>query len=127
MEGDIGDHDGCRCSQTAKYVGIIDLVGGDNRYDDLGFKEVAVRKKRSECAVDQPCRENFFFGGAAFTLEEASGKLARRRIFFAVFNLERKVVLIRWGRFFARYNRRQHHGVAKAYNYGAVGLFMEII
>ena len=79
--------------------------------DDLDFVEEAFGEQRADRAVDQARGQRFFFGRAAFALEEAAGDAARGVGLLDVVDGQREEVLVRIG-FLAGDCGDQHHGVA---------------
>ena len=89
----IGDHEGGRCAVEGKDIGIILAVGAEENGVDWGVVVVAFGKGGAERAFDHPAGKDFFFGGAAFAAEVASGDATDGGGFFFVFDGEGEEVL----------------------------------
>ena len=120
-EGDAGDGERGRSADHRGDVRVDHRVGRENVNDDLNFIEKAVREERTDRTVDQTARERFLFRGAAFTLEEAPGDLARSVGLFDVVDRKREEVLAGL-HFLLGNNRGEHDRVVHAADAGARGL-----
>ena len=57
----------------AEDVGVVLLVGGEDRHEDLHLVLETLGEERPDRAVDQAAGEDFLVGGPALTLEEPAG------------------------------------------------------
>ena len=106
-------------------VRIHFIVGRDDGRDDLNFVVKTFGEQRADGAVDQAGGQDFFFGGAAFTFEEAAGNLACSIGPFLIVDGERKEILAGLDLFSPDY-RYQHHGIVHVYHNGAVRLTCDL-
>ena len=119
-EGDARQTQRCAGGDHRQDVRIVLAVGRQHDRAHLDFLLVRLGKEGADGPVGQPHRQDFFLGGASFTLEEAAGDLSRCRHLLAVVHgqgeeidsLPRVPVT----------GRRQHDGVAAAHHHGAVRL-----
>ena len=92
-EGDVRDAQRRRRAVDGEHVGIVFTVGAQERGDDLGVVEIALREQGPQRPVGHAAGEDFLFAGAALTAEIAAGDLAHGGGFLAVFDGQRKPVL----------------------------------
>ncbi len=121
VERDARERHGRGCADHRRNVGIDFGVDRHHRRDDLHVVVEAVRKERTQRAIDQPRRQRFLFRRAAFALEESAGDLAGGVRLFLVIDGQRKEILAGL-RLLRRDRRDQHDGVAEARHDGAAGL-----
>ena len=119
VERQVGEHQRGRGADHRKHVRFVHAVGGEQHAGDLDFVEEPFREQRPDRPVDHAAGQDLLGGGTPFALDIAAGKLACRRVFFAVVDLQREEV----GAFArsAGAGRREHDGVAEADEAGTVG------
>src|SRR5207253_8842025 len=72
----LADRESRRRSNRSDDVGVVLLVGREDREDDLDVVLVALWKERPDRPVGQPSREDRSLGRARLALNEAAGDLA---------------------------------------------------
>jgi hypothetical protein len=77
VEGDPREHQCRRRAVDRNNVVRVDLIGAQDRPDDVHLVAEALREGGTQRAVDQPGGERRLVGSAALTAEERAGDLAR--------------------------------------------------
>ena len=91
-EGQIGTIRGGGSSGNGDDIGIVIAVRGEHHGDNLGLIAPGIGEQRAHRAVNQAGNKNFFFGRAAFTLEESSRDFAGGICIFAIIHGQRKKI-----------------------------------
>src|SRR5262249_30183588 len=107
-----------------QHVGVVLLVGGEDRGVNLHLVEVVGREERAGGAVDQAGGERFLGAGAGFSFDEPARELARRVGPLAVLDLEREEVAAGVG--VAWDGGGEDEGVTESDGGGPVGVLGEL-
>ena len=91
-EGELRDRQRRRSTVHRQDVAVILLVAGEDRGLDLDLVEEPVGEQRADGAIHETARERLLHRRAPLALEEATGKLARRRRTLAVIAREREEI-----------------------------------
>ena len=91
-EGEWGDRQRRRSTVHRQDVAVILLVAGEDRGLDLDLVEEPVGEQRADGTIHETARERLLHRRAPLALEEATGKLARRRRTLAVITREREEI-----------------------------------
>src|SRR5207245_2834937 len=78
LEWEVGAKGRGRGRGNGDDVRVVLAVGGQDHADNLRFIAPGLREQRAHRPIDQARGQDFFFGGPAFALEEATWNLAGR-------------------------------------------------
>ena len=119
-EGNVGDGEGGGGAVHREDVGVVDLVGGEEQRDDLGFVKVALREQGAQRTVGHAAGQDFLFGRASFALEVAARELAGGGGFFLVLDGKREPGLAGF-HFRGGHGGHEDHGFAGGHHDGTIG------
>ncbi len=119
VERDLADREGGRRGDGAEDVGVVLLVGREDRDDELDVVLVALGKEGPDWPVGLAGGEDRVLGRARFALDEAARDLAGRVHPLLEVDGEREEVEARSGLRSVR--GAEHHGVTEADGDGAAG------
>ncbi len=108
-----------------QHVGVVLVVGGEDRGDHLGVVLVALGEERPQAAVDEARDERLALGQPSLAAEEAAGDAARGGEALLVVDREGEEIEAQLG-LPLRDGRHQHHAVAAAQHHRAVGLLGQL-
>jgi hypothetical protein len=74
-ERDVRQVDRGGCAAQGEHVGVVLLVGGDDRRHDLCFEREMLGEQRPDRPVDEAGAQDFLLGRPSFPLEKAAGNL----------------------------------------------------
>ena len=120
-EGNVGESQCAGGGVDADHIGVVFLVGGEDQCNHLGLVAEAVRKERTDGAVNLAASENFLLAGPAFTLDKAAGDAPAGICVLAVIHGKWEKVDAFPG-FSGGYGGGQYNGFARADQCGARGL-----
>ena len=93
VPGDIGNGEGGAGAVHHRDVGLVLLVGGKQKADDLHLVEEPFRKERAARTVAEARGQDLLLGGAPFALKVAAGEAARSVVLLAVVHSQGEKVL----------------------------------
>ncbi len=119
LERDLADRQRGRCGDRAEDVGVVLLVGGEDRDDALDVVLVPLREERPDRAVGQAAGEDGGLGRARLALDEAARDLAGR--VHPLLEVDREREEIEAGARIRAVGGAEHDGVTVAHGDGATG------
>lgn len=111
----------CGATDQGGDIGAVFHIVGQHRGDNLHFVTEAFGEERADGPVDQARNQRFVLGRTAFTLEKATGDLARSVGFFLIVDGQGKEILPGLDGTRA-HGGTQHHGFAIGNQHRAIGL-----
>ena len=105
-------------------VGLVDLVGREDRRDDLDLVAEAVGERRADRAVDHASGERGLLARTRLALDEAAGELARG--VHALFEVDRQREEVQVLRELRRGGGDEHDRLALTNKNGATGLLGQL-
>ena len=124
LERDAGGHERRRGAHDRDDVGLVDLVGREDRRDDLDLVAEPVGERRADRAVDHARGQRGLLGRARLALDEAAGELARG--VHALLEVDREREEVQVLGLLRRGGGDEHHRVALADDDGAAGLLGQL-
>src|SRR5439155_16048074 len=117
-------HQGRRGADNGQHVRVVLAIGAEHNGLDLDLVVPAFGKERPDGPVNEPGREDFLLGGAAFAFEVTAGEFAGGGGLFPIVHCQRKEVLAFFG-FGGADGGDDDNGFAALDGDGAVGLFSD--
>ena len=122
--GHAGGHQRRRGAHDRDDVGLVDLVGREDRRDDLDLVAEPVGERRADRAVDHASGQRGLLARARLTLDEAAGELARG--VHALLEVDRQREEVQVLRELRRGGGDEHDRLALTHEDGAAGLLGQL-